>query len=152
MSSPRENTPWHRQNFPQLEPRKALCQNIQQSSSTPLHFPQSYKPMSNQCTPRQAILHKKKLQLLRVRMSRIDAQIITLIQKRLALAIKAKEHKKQLGLHIKDTAREKIVLLNVKREASQRKLPAHDLVLLFQKIITMCRKAQYQRNKELRSR
>ncbi len=85
-------------------------------------------------------------------MSRIDAQIITLIQKRLALAIKAKEHKKQLGLHIKDTAREKIVLLNVKREASQRKLPAHDLVLLFQKIITMCRKAQYQRNKELRSR
>ncbi len=90
---------------------------------------------------------KLKLAELRQKIDAIDKQILTLLQKRIRLALRANPIKEKAELAVRDFSREAAILENKMHEAARKNLPALEIKAIFQKIIGVCRRAQMSARK-----
>ncbi|MEZ0328101.1 MAG: prephenate dehydratase [Dissulfuribacterales bacterium] len=83
----------------------------------------------------------EQLKALRSRIDAIDAELVSLLQERLSLAIKIGEIKGQVEQDVLDVTREREVITNIL--AKNREIfPADGLNVIFSEIISACRNAQ----------
>ena len=79
---------------------------------------------------------------LRAQLERIDAELVTLLARRVALAREIGDHKRDAGLAALDVRREAAVLRRAGALAREAGLPEEATRQLFWNIIGMCRHVQ----------
>lgn len=84
------------------------------------------------------------LESLRAEVDSLDSQILSLVQKRVRIAMDMGELKKKEGRALRDTAREQEVLLRLERENSKTASPLsnQDISLLYKQIMSICLRIQ----------
>ena len=86
--------------------------------------------------------YEDEIKKLRVKINRLNKEIIEKITERKEIAMKIGKVKKRHGKSIVDKAREKIVYQQVKKLAIQHDLPANAVEKIFKEIINICINAE----------
>jgi chorismate mutase/prephenate dehydratase len=83
-----------------------------------------------------------QIERIRGKIDEIDVNILKLLEKRIKLSKQLGAIKKKAGTPIHDRARERQILLNVIKQASQAGISPSEVESIFREIIAACRRAQ----------
>jgi len=88
------------------------------------------------------LANENDITALRKRIDAIDEQIMKLLSERVELSQKIGKIKKKLNKPILDTKREREIYDQIKKSANKMAISPDDCIIVFNKIIRMCKNAQ----------